>query len=416
MTTAYAVIGGNYGDEGKGLITDYLTRIKGAKIVARFNGGAQAGHTVVTPYGQSHVFGHVSAGTFAGADTYLSGHFIVNPYLLEMEMEQLAKKGFRPSVYAYELARVTTIYDMALNAAAELARGDGRHGSCGIGINETVTRDDAGFQIELVDFSRAGRNRVEKWLKLIHNEWVPERLKQLGITDLPESFHMKTGEVLRNNSYEEHAARMLHGLQFLTIVDYIETNQELSATDIILEGAQGLALDEDLGVFPHVTRSKTGLPYAMSAADDFKVETLQPIYITRAYSTRHGAGPFAHEGEVITENNLMDYTNVENQWQGRLRYAPLDLRQMKALINSDLDRAADLQPGYDTKVLRPVVAVTCLDQLGQSVAIYDVTGQKQVIDRQKVTSYISEQLEMPVALQSWGSTAAQVVQTPGVGV
>ena len=76
---ATVVIGANFGDEGKGLITDFETRRQDAQLVARFNGGAQAGHTVVTDAGQRHVFGHISAGTFAGASTYLASTFIVNP-------------------------------------------------------------------------------------------------------------------------------------------------------------------------------------------------------------------------------------------------------------------------------------------------------------------------------------------------
>ena len=68
---AYAVIGANYGDEGKGLITDYLCRQVENPLVIRFNGGAQAGHTVTTPEGIRHIFSHFGSGTLAGA-SYLS--------------------------------------------------------------------------------------------------------------------------------------------------------------------------------------------------------------------------------------------------------------------------------------------------------------------------------------------------------
>jgi adenylosuccinate synthase len=91
MLSGIAVIGAGFGDEGKGLITDALTRKLSSSLVARFNGGAQAGHTVISGENR-HVFGHMSAGTFAGANTYLSSNFIVNPLSLAKELAELSKK------------------------------------------------------------------------------------------------------------------------------------------------------------------------------------------------------------------------------------------------------------------------------------------------------------------------------------
>ena len=82
------VIGANYGDEGKGLATDYLASQGTKSLVVRFNGGAQAGHTVVTPDGCRHVFHHFGSGVFAEADTFLSKFFIVNPILFRTEFEE----------------------------------------------------------------------------------------------------------------------------------------------------------------------------------------------------------------------------------------------------------------------------------------------------------------------------------------
>src|SRR4051812_30640034 len=85
-----AVIGANYGDEGKGLVTDYLAEEGEGAVVVRFNGGAQAGHTVVTPEGKRHVFHHFGSGTFRKARTHLSRFFISNPALFRPEFEALA--------------------------------------------------------------------------------------------------------------------------------------------------------------------------------------------------------------------------------------------------------------------------------------------------------------------------------------
>lgn len=94
---------GNFGDEGKGLMTDYFCHQSSAKgekcLVVLHNGGPQRGHTVVTPEGERHVFHHFGSGTFTGADTYLSEDFILNPMVFRQEWEELEKLGVSPKVY-----------------------------------------------------------------------------------------------------------------------------------------------------------------------------------------------------------------------------------------------------------------------------------------------------------------------------
>lgn len=79
MKEVKVIIGANFGDEGKGLMTDYFCNKCDNPIVVRFNSGAQAGHTVVTPDGNRHVFGHFGSGTFNNTPTFLSKYFVVNP-------------------------------------------------------------------------------------------------------------------------------------------------------------------------------------------------------------------------------------------------------------------------------------------------------------------------------------------------
>jgi adenylosuccinate synthase len=414
---AYAVIGAGFGDEGKGLITDHLVRKTGAEIVARYNGGGQASHTVMTPDGQRHVFSHVGAGTFAGASTYLSSRFIVNPYILDIEMAELRKHGSRPKVMVSPEAPVTTIFDMALNAAAELARGEQAHGSCGIGINETVTRNLAGFMLTVEDVRNKSRSWLEEALQVIHREWVPQRLKTLGIggstDDLPTSFHLKTGEALKNDNYEEHAVRMLMGVSHLSI----ETPYELwrnGRKPFILEGAQGLALDEELGTFPHITRSLTGLVWALELANDFNYDEIVPVYVTRAYATRHGAGPLPHDGEFISFGNRVgDSTNLKNEWQGAIRFAPLDLSLMKQNIEADLHRASkqleELGASRRTKIAAPVLVITCMDQLDRHVHIYDVNNRMVTVNSHDLPRVVEEQVGILVTMISRGPRSTDVV-------
>ena len=128
----FAVIGSGYGDEGKGLVTDSLSA--STTRVVRYNGGAQAGHTVCKANGIRHVFHHVGAGTFSGATTHLSKFFVVNPILANQELAELAQLGYNPVITVDLYAPVTTPIDMMINQAVEQQRGNNRHGSCGIGF------------------------------------------------------------------------------------------------------------------------------------------------------------------------------------------------------------------------------------------------------------------------------------------
>jgi adenylosuccinate synthase len=108
MRRAKVVIGGQYGDEGKGLAVDWLVAQDPDSLVIRFNGGAQAGHTVVAPDGRRHVFSHFGSGTFAGAPTFLSRFFVANPTIFLGEAKRLAAIGCQPQVVIDPACPVTT--------------------------------------------------------------------------------------------------------------------------------------------------------------------------------------------------------------------------------------------------------------------------------------------------------------------
>ena len=129
-----------FGDAGKGSIIDFLAREHNAHTVVRFNGGAQAGHRVVAKQGE-HVFSQFGSGTLAGARTHLSRFMLVEPLAMLAEAEHLMQLGIRDPfgmVTIDEKALITTPFQRAVNRLKELARGNGRHGSCGMGIGETM--------------------------------------------------------------------------------------------------------------------------------------------------------------------------------------------------------------------------------------------------------------------------------------
>lgn len=418
---ATVVIGANYGDEGKGLTIDYLARQQGAKgqapLIVRFNGGAQAGHTVVTDDGRSHVFHHIGAGSFVpGARTYLSSQFIVNPYTLRKELAA-TRELFTPLIYVHPQCVVTTIFDMAINSIAELSRGAQRHGSCGMGVNETVTRNLAGFQLRVGQVSRLAVDALALILKDIVERWVPQRLEALGLGQAELHQYELYATVLTDTSnfikQAEYLKDLIQPLQILDRASLDALKASLApGQDALFEGAQGLALDEFLGAFPYVTRSICGLPSAMAVgAFELGITEFEPLYITRAYLTRHGAGPLPQEGELITDRSLVDTTNTENMWQGTLRKAPLNLPQLKALIEADIARVQQVPAvlNKNAGLKRAQLMLTCLDQLGEEVRIVTSSGLTTIASIDLPITVARELgRDVTVSLCSYGPTAAHV--------
>src|SRR5579862_8351378 len=127
-----------FGDSGKGTLIDALARRQNARMVVRFNGGAQAGHTVVEAGGRQHVFHQFGSGTLLpGVETYLSRFVLFNPLALFWEEQSLRGLGVTDAyqrLYVDERALLTTPYHVLANRLREYARGARRHGSCGLGI------------------------------------------------------------------------------------------------------------------------------------------------------------------------------------------------------------------------------------------------------------------------------------------
>jgi len=397
---AYVVIGAGYGDEGKGLIVDRLTRRTKSNIVCRFNGGGQAAHTVQTETDR-HVFNTLSAGSFANAETYLSSQFIFNPFLVFDELRRYSKIRRKPVIYCHPDAIVTTIFDIAMNNIIEMSRGDKRHGSCGLGINETVVRSmDSNYRLTVGDLYN--KSDLRDKLTRIMTEWVPHRMQILGINDAPPEYHAQTNNVLLNCNIDQQVDAMR---SICNMVMPVSTKlSHLVKDTVIFEGAQGLRLDQDLGRFPHITRSYTGVFGALHAMEIFDVTEIQPIYVTRAYLTRHGAGPLRHEGEIASLAHF-DATNRPNDWQGALRFAPLDLSDLQHYIVKDWIRTTNQST---ITMLPPKLAITCLDQQ-KTIFSYDTAGVGRTHDDpNEFVRYVQDRLEFEVMLTSFGPTAQDV--------
>ncbi|TAL31190.1 MAG: adenylosuccinate synthase [Alphaproteobacteria bacterium] len=396
MKTAKVVIGANFGDEGKGLITDFYAAPHGENaLVVRYNGGAQAGHTVVTPDGKRHVYSHFGSGSFAGAHTFLSHFFVCNPILFLKEYNLLRGKTAVPPVHVDGRAPVTTPYDMMINQIAEEARGDGRHGSCGMGFGESIERNaNSGFAVVYADLS--DKAALKKKLTHTRDNWVPQRLKALGITTLPDKWKERLSSSAVPENFMTDIAHFLQATQ-------LAGQGFLAATKkhIVFEGAQGLLLDQERGWFPHVTRSHTGMKNVLVLAGEAGLNALDVTYITRAYATRHGAGPLPHELPHLPYPRIRDETNVANDWQGTLRFGWLDADLLAVSIAKDL---ADNKSGIR---LRPGLAVTCLDQLEPKATVVKGGGQTAT-DGEALAALLKKAVNAEFLITSRGPTRRDV--------
>lgn len=328
------VIGSNFGDEGKGLMTEYFCHqaaLRGDKtIVVCHNGGAQRGHTVTTPEGRNHVFHHFGSGTLIGSDTYLSEKFILNPMIFKQERDELESLGCKPIVYVHPGCRVSTPYDMILNQLKEEVRAGGKHGSCGIGIYETICRyRDKANSHSIRTFSNMSKNDIREYLQKVRSQMI-----QTAESYMPTEWNeIVTSEGLLNNYLDD--------LCFM--VDSIKFEKENVLGDygtIVFEGGQGLLLDKNNSeYYPHLTPSNTGVKNPieilskMHSLGSFDIEV---CYVTRTYITRHGAGRLDYECQKEEINpGIKDLTNVPNPHQGNLRYAKVDPIEIFERANKD---------------------------------------------------------------------------------
>jgi adenylosuccinate synthase len=348
MRRVKVVIGANYGDEGKGLLTDYYASQREKTLVIRANGGAQAGHTVMVPGGPRHVFSHFGSGTFAGASTLLTEEFLCNPIVFLTELTKLRALGYNPYVLIDRRASITTPIDIWLNQAAEDARSpEDKHGSVGLGAWETVHR--RGFlDLTCDNLSAWDDNLLREQLNYLEQTWLPRRAAELGLTDV----------VAQRKPKFDHNRFIAACRAFVKAVRITRGEIAMSRYDsIVFEGAQGLGLDQSVHE-KYATASSTGLPYVMNVCREAGISAMDITYVTRAYLTRHGAGPLPGEVPKLEHAEVVDDTNRLHPYQGALRFAPLDITHMYARINSDLSNYM----AYDyNKRIR--LAVTCLDQV-----------------------------------------------------
>jgi adenylosuccinate synthase len=358
-----------YGDAGKGTVVDWLCSSRGGwapdggepvHTVVRFNGGAQAGHNVVTADGRHHTYAQFGSGTFSpGVRTHLSRFMLVDPLALAAEAGHLAALGVPDALARLTVDRdalLTTPYHRAANQARELARGQDRHGSCGMGIGETAryALSDPG------DAPRAGDCEAPRTLArklVLLRDRLAAELGPLGVPadagapDAGAPGGIVPGGIVPADgvpadgvpavadlcaAYQAFAAAVpLTGSGYLATV--------LHQGRVVFEGAQGVLLDEWRGFHPYTTWSTTTFGNAEALLAEAG-ETAVRLGVVRSYLTRHGPGPFVTEDPTW---ELPEPHNRHGQWQGVFRTGHFDAVALRY--------AVEVTGGVDA------VAVTHLD-------------------------------------------------------
>lgn len=381
MKKAYAVVGAGWGDEGKGNVTDVLCSRNPLKTInVRINGGSQASHTVVTPKGKRHAFRHFGSGTFLGVPTYLSKEFLVNVFTFDMERCDIVESfGITPIVYVNPESRITTLWDMNINQLIERMRGEQRHGSCGLGINETVHRSkyDA-YRITVLDLF--SESKLYRKLEQIQYEYVPLRLKNkynIDVDKLPQEY----AELFFNEKTIDMT--MCMAKEFTKNVA-IRDDDVLDRYEVaVFEGAQGLLLDQGAEKFwPHVTTSNTGIKNMMEILNNLKFkDSLEIFYLSRCYATRHGRGMFPTETFKKPYEKIVDLTNIPNEFQETMRFGILDVDLLTEAICNDLK---NLNVEATVNMI-----LTCFDQVDEEVK-YRFSGKDLSVSKEQFLECIKK--------------------------
>ena len=282
MTSAVAVIGMQWGDEGKGKIVDRLT--DRASVVVRFQGGHNAGHTLVIG-GERTVLHLVPSGVMRDGVQCLIGHGVVlSPTALVDEMRLLAERG----VAAAERVRVSDAcplilpYHAVLDRAREAARGAVAIGTTGRGIGPAYEDKAARRALRVGDLLDPAR--LDAKLRAIdeYHNFILTRWFGVDPVDMAEVRETLDAAIERIGPLVTDVPGALHAA-----VD--------AGRGVLLEGAQGACLDVDQGTFPFVTSSTTTAGGAAAGSGLGPRDISYVLGVTKAYTTRVGAGPFPTE-------------------------------------------------------------------------------------------------------------------------
>lgn len=313
------LLGLQWGDEGKGKVVDYLA--EQYDIVARFQGGPNAGHTLILKDGVKFVLHTIPSGIFLeNTINIVGGGVVIDPVTFRLEMARLADQNLHVNnrLFISRKAHLILPTHKMLDAASETAKGEAKIGSTlkGIGpayMDKTGRNGLRIGDIELPDFLERYHKLREKHLQLLQHY-------NIQVTDIP-------GEAEWLSAIED--------LKQLTFIDseYYLNDQLIAGKKILAEGAQGSMLDVDHGTYPFVTSSNTITAGVCTGLGVAPQRIGEVIGISKAYCTRVGGGPFPTELFDATGDELRKIGSEFGATTGRPRRCGwIDLPALKYAI------------------------------------------------------------------------------------
>jgi adenylosuccinate synthase len=306
MAKNVVIVGSQWGDEGKGKIVDILTEY--TDIVVRFQGGNNAGHTVIVD-GEEVILHLIPSGILHAGKTCVIGNgVVVDPHVLLEEIKMLKKKGFfrDQDLLVSKDAHLIMPYHKKLDTGKERLRGDRRIGTTGRGIGPAYEDKVARFGIKLSDLMNEEDFRAKLKTNLIEkNHYIRNVLREEGF-EMHQIYH----------DYMEYAEKIA---PYITDTSVFLDEAIKEKKSILFEGAQGTLLDVDHGTYPYVTSSNTvaGEAATGSGVGPTRIDTV--VGVTKAYTTRVGEGPLPTELDEKLENALRELGKEYGATTGRPR-------------------------------------------------------------------------------------------------
>jgi adenylosuccinate synthase len=348
------VIGAQWGDEGKGKITDLLS--KSADMVVRYQGGVNAGHTVVVK-DQTFKLHLIPSGIlYPETDCIIGSGTVIDPKVLIEELDQLKALGISAkNLMISETAHVTMPYHRLIDKAAEERRGNHKIGTTGRGIGPTYADKSERTGVRMIDLMDEALFREQLHELIANKNVILEKLYDLPPLD-PEAV------ITEYLGYADRLRPHVVDSSF-KIEDGVRRKR-----NILFEGAQGTLLDLDHGTYPYVTSSNPVAGGACIGAGVGPTMIDRVIGVAKAYTTRVGEGPFPTELNEEVGALLGDRGAEFGTTTGRQRRC--------GWFDAVIGRYAVRINGLDCLAITKLDVLDTLDEIKVCVA-YEVDGQRR---------------------------------------
>ncbi len=416
------VIGAQWGDEGKGKITDLLS--KSADVVVRYQGGVNAGHTVVVD-GQTFKLHLIPSGIlYPDTECIIGSGTVIDPKVLIEELDQVESLGISTAkLMISEAAHVTMPYHRLIDKASEERRGSQKIGTTGRGIGPTYADKSERTGIRMIDLISPERLREQVNWTVNYKNVILEKLYNLSPLDPDQVV----------SEYLEFADRLRPHVIDASLSIYNAIQQR---RNILFEGAQGTLLDLDHGTYPYVTSSNPVAGGACVGTGVGPTMIDRVIGVAKAYTTRVGEGPFPTEAKDDIGALLCDRGAEFGTTTGRKRrcgwfdavigrYA-VRINGMDCMAITKLDVLDELSEikvcvAYDMEGERCEDFPSSSIQLAKCQPIYEtLPGWKQsTVDCRTLEDlpqqaldylrFLAELMKVPIAIVSLGASRDQTI-------